>query len=149
MHRTPPDTAKRHKGKKPALGTSSTSRTPLTSSDTELEEQQHEFELPLGEFVDQTPRAHKPAHQTPTMAEETAQAEIRRLRAQLTQAETTILDLSQSAIPDEDRDRLSEIELQQQENREARQHELEMAKLQLQIEQAKAANSTPAAIQIT
>jgi gag-polypeptide of LTR copia-type len=149
MHRTPPDTAKRHKGKKSALGTSSTSRTPLTSSDTELEEQQHEFESPLGEFVDQTPRAHKPAHQTPTMAEETAQAEIRRLRAQLAQAETTILDLSQSANPDEDRDRPSEIELQQQENREARQHELEMAKLQLQIEQAKAANTTPAAINIT
>jgi hypothetical protein len=149
MHRTPPDTAKRHKGKKPAFGTSSISRTPQTSSDTELEEQQHEFESPLGEFVDQTPRAHKPAHQTPIMAEDTAQAEIRRLRAQLTQAETTILDLSQSANPDEDRDRLSEIELQQQENREARQHELEMAKLQLQIEQAKAANSTPAAIQIT
>jgi hypothetical protein len=83
------------------------------------------------------------------MAEETAQAEIRRLRAQLTQAETTILDLSQSANPDENQDRLSEIELQQQENREARQHELEMAKLQLQIEQAKAGNTTPAAIQIT
>ena len=45
------------------------------------------------------------------MAEETAQAEIRRLRVQLTQAETTILDLSQSAIPDEDRDRLNEIKL--------------------------------------
>src|SRR2546421_4983477 len=150
MHRTPPDTAKRRKGKQPALGTSSTSRTPLTGSDTEPEDQQHEFESPLGEFVDQTPRAHKPAHQTPIMADQALQEENRRLRAQLTQAETTILDLSQSANPDdENRDRRSAIELRQQENREARQHELEMAKLQLQIEQATAANSTPAAIQIT
>ena len=130
MHRTPPDTAKRRKGKQPALGTSSTSRTPLTGSDTEPEDQQHEFESPLGEFVDQTPRAHRPAHQTPTTADQALQEENRRLRAQLTQAETTILDLSQSANP-EDRDRRSEIKLRQQENREARQYKLEIAKLQL------------------
>jgi hypothetical protein len=83
MHRTPPDTVKHHKGKKPALGTSSTSRTPLTSSDTELEEQQYEFEPLLNEFVDQTPRAYKPTYQTPITANQAAQDEIRRLKEQL------------------------------------------------------------------
>jgi hypothetical protein len=51
------------------------------------------------------------------MARSIADEEIGRLQEQLAQAEATILDLSQSANPDEeDRDRLSEIELQQQEN---------------------------------
>ena len=71
MHRTPPDTAKRHKGKKPITGTSSSiSRTPPPGSDTDQNEE--ELESPLGEFVDQTPRAHKPSH-PPRMAETAAQ----------------------------------------------------------------------------
>jgi Reverse transcriptase (RNA-dependent DNA polymerase) len=131
LYRTPPDTKRRANTKKPPI-----QRTP-SDSNTE-----HEEESPLGRFIDETPR--------PPMARSIADEEIGRLQEQLAQAEATILDLSQSANPDEeDRDRLSEIELQQQENERARQHELEMAKLQLQIEQAKAANSTPAAIQIT
>ncbi len=146
MHRTPPDTAKRHKGKQPALGTSSTSRTPLTGSDTEPEDQQHEFESPLGEFVDQTPRAHKPAHQTPIMADQALQDEIRHLREQLAQAEALIPDQNEPVDPeDEDRTLQNQIQHRQREM----QHELEMAKLQLQIEQAKAANTTPAAFNIT
>jgi hypothetical protein len=144
MHRTPPDTARRHKGKKPVSRTPSASRTP---SDTELE-QQPEFESPLGEFVDQTPRAHKPAPQTSKMAEEAAQEEIRRLREQLAQANAIIADRDEPVDPDEeDRAREHEIQIRQLEM----QHELEIAKLQLQIEQAKAnaGNTTPAAIQIT
>ena len=150
MHRTPPDTAKRHKGKQPALGTSSTSRTPLTGSDTEPEDQQHEFESPLGEFVDQTPRAHRPAHQTPTTADyQAAQDEIRRLREQMAQAKAISISLNQLINSDkEDQNEPSKIELQQ-EIEQAKQHILEIARLQLQIKQAKAANTTPAAIKIT
>src|SRR5205814_3337046 len=114
MHRTPPETARRHKGKKPVSRTPSASRTP---SDTELEEQ-HEFESPLGEFADQTPRAHKPAPQTSTMAEEAAQEEIRRLREQLTQANAIIADQGEPIDPDEDE--------------RAREHEIQLKQLEMQ-----------------
>ena len=120
MHRTPPDTAKRHKGKKPA------SRTP-SISDTEREEP----ESPLGESVDQTPRARKPA-QTPIMAESSAAVE-NQLRQQQAQAEATTRGLNQPVDPEE----------------RARQYELEVLKLQLQIEQARASYTTPAPIHIT
>src|SRR2546421_10775896 len=56
-----------------------------SGSVSEPEDQQHKFESPLGEFVDQTPRAHKPAHQTPIMADQAHQEENRRLQATLTQ----------------------------------------------------------------
>ena len=120
MHRTPPDTAKRHKGKKPA------SRTP-SISDTEREEP----ESPLSEFVDQTPRARKPT-QTPTMAKSSAAVE-NQLQQQQTQTEATTRGLNQPVDPEE----------------RARQHELEVLKLQLQIEQVRASYTTPAPIHIT
>ena len=139
MHRTPPDTAKRHKGKQPALGTSSTSRTPLTGSDTEPEDQQHEFESPLGEFVDQTPRASRPAHQTSIMADQALQEENRRLQEQLAQTAAVFARRSESVDPEqEERARQHEIRLKRLEYKanertkeRAMQHKLEMAKLQL------------------
>jgi hypothetical protein len=73
---------------------------------------------------------------------------------QLAQAEAALVERGDSVDPEEaDRMRQHEILLRQQEyeeNERKRQHELEMAKLQLQIEQAKAkaANTTPAAINI-
>ena len=149
MHRTPPDTAKRHKGKKPITGTSSSiSRTPPPGSDTDQNEE--ELESPLGEFVDQTPRAHKPSH-PPRMAETAAQDEIRRLQEQLAQAEAAFAEREDSVDTEEERVRQHEIQLkrlEQEANERAMQHELEMAKLQLQIEQAKAGHTTPAPIQI-
>jgi hypothetical protein len=100
------------------------------------------------------------------MAESAAQAEIRRLQQQLAQAEAALAEQSDSVDPEEadrmrqhsvdpeeaERMRQHEIRLRRQEeeeNNRARHHELEMARLQLQIEQAKAANSMPAAINIT
>jgi hypothetical protein len=81
------------------------------------------------------------------MAEEaTIQEENRRLRERLAQAKALI------AEREANRTRQHEIklrQLKQEEIERARQHELEMARLQLQIEQAKAANTMPAAINIT
>jgi len=145
MHRTPPNTARRHKGKKPVSRTPSASRTP---SDTKLEEQQPEFKSLLSKFVNQTPKVHKPAPQTSKMAEEVAHKENRRLREQLAQANAIIADQDEPVDPDEeDQAREYKIQIRQLEM----QHKLEIAKLQLQIKQAKAnANNTmPATIQIT
>jgi hypothetical protein len=156
LYRTPPATRRRINTKK------SVSRTPSTS-DTEREgKEQQENSSPLDRFIDQTPRPSK----TSIMAESAAQAEIRRLQQQLAQAEAALTEQSDSVDPEEadrmrqhsvdpeeaERMRQHEIQLRRQEeeeNNRARHHELEMARLQLQIEQAKAANSTPAAINIT
>jgi hypothetical protein len=151
LYRTPPPTRRRIK-------TKSISRTPSTS-DTEQEgKEQQENSSPIDRFIDQTPK-------TSTMAESAAQAEIRRLQQQLAQAEAALTEQSDSVNPEKadrmrqhsvnpeeaERIRQHEIQLRRQEeeeNNRARHHELEIARLQLQIEQAKAANSIPAAINI-
>jgi hypothetical protein len=130
LFRTPPATRRRVKTKK------FISRTPSTS-DTEREQEQEEHKSPLSRFADKTPRPP----QTSTMAKSAAQDEIKCLREQLAQAKATIINLNQL--------KANKIKLQQQENKRARQHELEIARMQLQIEQAKAANTMPAAINIT
>ena len=83
------------------------------------------------------------------MAKSAAQDEIRRLREQMAQAKAISISLNQLINSDkEDQNEPSKIELQQ-EIEQAKQHILEIARLQLQIKQAKAANTTPAAIKIT
>src|SRR5579859_4368690 len=108
LFRTPPDTKRRVK-------TKSVSRTP-SSSDTERELEQEEHESPLGRFAnDKTPRAP----QTSTMAESTAQDEIRRLREQLAQAEAALVEQGEPVDPDEEeRMRKHEILLRRQEREE-------------------------------
>jgi hypothetical protein len=129
LFKTPPDTIRRTKTKKPVSRASST-------SDTNREPEEQKYESPLGRFANITP---KPA----TMADQedqVAQDKIRRLQRE------------DSVDPEQERVRQHEIQLKQLEQEakiRAMQHELEMAKLQLQIEQAKAGNTTPAAINIT
>ena len=85
------------------------------------------------------------------MAGTAVQDEIRRLREQPAKAKAAFAKREDSVDTEKERMRQQEIQLKRQEyeeNQRARQHELEMAKLQLQIEQAKAGNMTPAAINI-
>jgi hypothetical protein len=88
LFKTPPATKRRINTKK------TTQKTPSTS-DTEQEE---EHESPLGRFADNTPRPPKPL----TMAESSAQDEIRRLREQLAQAEAIIADQYEPVDPEDE-----------------------------------------------